>query len=260
MGLVEQLAGFSVEAAMAKSPLRPLLSSKNLYEWTTDHENAFSAVKAALSAPPVLAHFNPKLETALQVDASRKNGMGYALLQRHDTVWKLVDANSRWCTDTESRYAFVELELAAVEWAMRKCRLYLLGLPIFTLTVDHQALVTILDRYTLDAVDNPKLQRLKERLTPYVFNTVWQKGKDHAIPDALSRAPVNDPEPDDDETNKDSRQAMLRRIAAVGAVTPTTEDEEEITDDPNHLVGPVLEKNKIAASNDAFYSALLQAI
>ena len=53
---------------------------------------------------------------------------------------------------------------------------------------------------------------------------------------------------------------MLRRIAAVGAVTPTTEDEEEITDDPNHLVGPVLEKNKIAASNDAFYSALLQAI
>ena len=260
MGLVEQLAGFSVEAAMAKSPLRPLLSSKNLYEWTTDHENAFSAVKAALSTPPVLAHFNPELETALQVDASRKNGMGYALLQRHDTVWKLVDANSRWCTDTESRYAIVELELAAVELAMRKCRLYLLGLPMFTLTVDHQALVTILDRYTLDAVDNPKLQRLKERLTPYVFNTVWQKGKDHAIPDALSRAPVNDPEPDDDETNKDSRQAMLRRIAAVGAVTPTTEDEEEITDDPNHLVDPVLEKIKIAASNDASYSALIQAI
>ncbi|XP_046640190.1 uncharacterized protein K02A2.6-like [Daphnia pulicaria] len=190
--------------------------------------------------------------------------MGYALLQRHDTVWKLVDANSRWCTDTESRYAIVELELAAVEWAMRKCRLYLLGLPIFTLMVDHQALVTILDRYTLDAVDNPKLQRLKERLTPYVFNTVWQKGKDHAIPDALSRAPVNDPEPDDDETNKDvqlfSRQATLRRIAAVGAVTPTTEDEEEITDEPDHLADPVLEKLKIAASNDASYSALIQAI
>jgi hypothetical protein len=90
------------------------------------------------------------------------------------------------------------------------------------------------------------------------------KGKDHAIPDALSRAPVNDPEPDDDETNKDvqlfSRQVMLRRIAAVGAVTPTTEDEEEITDDPNHLVDPVLEKLKITASNDASYSALIQAI
>ena len=76
MGLVEQLAGFSVELAMAKGPLRPLLSSKNLYEWTTDHENAFSAVKAALSAPPVLAHFNPKLETALQVDANEMEKWG----------------------------------------------------------------------------------------------------------------------------------------------------------------------------------------
>jgi hypothetical protein len=57
----------------------------------------------------------------------------------------------------------VELELMAVEWAMRKYKLYLLGLPTFTLMIETQALVTILDRYTLDAVNNKKLQRLKER-------------------------------------------------------------------------------------------------
>jgi hypothetical protein len=57
----------------------------------------------------------------------------------------------------------VELELMAVEWAMRKYKLYLLGLPTFTLMIETQALVTILDRYTLDAVNNQKLQRLKER-------------------------------------------------------------------------------------------------
>jgi hypothetical protein len=49
---------------------------------------------------------------------------------------------------------------------MRKCRFYLLGLSTFQLVVDHQALVIILDKYTLDAVENPKLQRLKERLSP----------------------------------------------------------------------------------------------
>jgi hypothetical protein len=97
-----------------------------------------------------------------------------------------VDANSRWCTDTESRYAIVELELAAVEWAIRKCRLYLSGLHNFTLMVDHQALVAILEKYTLDAIDNPKIQRLKECLSPYSFTTAWRRGKDHAIPDALS--------------------------------------------------------------------------
>jgi hypothetical protein len=67
---------------------------------------------------------------------------------------------------TLNPYAIVELELAAVEWAIRKCRLYLSGLPNFTLMVDHQALVAIMDKYTLDAIDNPKIQRLKERLSP----------------------------------------------------------------------------------------------
>lgn len=115
MGLVEQLAGFSTEVATAKGPLHPLLSSENPYIWTTDHEQAFTDVKRALIAPPILTHFDPALDTAIQVDASQKNGMGYALLQRHGDIWKLVDANSRWCTDTEARYAIVELELAAVE-------------------------------------------------------------------------------------------------------------------------------------------------
>jgi hypothetical protein len=91
----------------------------------------------------------------------------------------------------------VELELLAVVWATKKCHLYLVGLPKFTLVVDHQPLVTILDRYTLDCVENPRLQRLKEKLQRYVFQNVWRRGKDHAIPDALSRAPVADPMPDD---------------------------------------------------------------
>jgi hypothetical protein len=47
--------------------------------------------------------------------------MGYALLKKHDFQWWLIDANSRWCKDTESRYAIVELELAAVKWVVRKC-------------------------------------------------------------------------------------------------------------------------------------------
>jgi hypothetical protein len=118
MGLVEQLAGFSTAVASAKELLRPLLSSRTPFICTTDHDRAFTDVKEALVAPPILAHFDPALETSLQVDASRKNGM--ALLQLHGSTWKLVDANSRWCTYTESRYGIVELELTAVEWAMRK--------------------------------------------------------------------------------------------------------------------------------------------
>jgi len=91
----------------------------------------------------------------------------------------------------------VVMEMQAAYWAMTKCRLYLLGLQQFKLIVDHQPLVTILDKYTLDAVENPRLQRIKERMAPFVFTTIWRKGKDHAIPDALSRAPISDPIPVD---------------------------------------------------------------
>jgi hypothetical protein len=262
MGLVEQLAGFSTEVAAAKTPLRPLLSSRTPFLWTADHDHAFEAVKAALVAPPILAPFDPELETSLQVDASRKNGMGYALLQRHEDIWKLVDANSRWCTDTESRYAIVELELAAVEWAMRKCRLYLLGLPSFQLVVDHQALVTILDKYTLDAVENPKLQRLKERLSPFVFSTIWRKGRSHSIPDALSRAPVNDPSPDDEIANDDvqsfARRVVIRQVSSIQQATD--EMEEDGIDVESHLSDPMLDELRAVAESDPDYVELMAAI
>jgi hypothetical protein len=78
-------------------------------------------VKKALISPPVLRQFNLQLKTMQQTDASIKQGMGYALLQRHGTIWKLVECNSRWCTNLETRYAIVKLELAAVEWANVVC-------------------------------------------------------------------------------------------------------------------------------------------
>ena len=71
----------------------------------------------------------------------------------------------------------VELEIRAAQWAMKKCRLYLMGLPTFTLIVDHQPLVTILDRYTLDQVENPRLQRMKEQMSSFTFKKNGVKGK-----------------------------------------------------------------------------------
>jgi len=202
LGLVNQLGEFSADIATAAHPLRSLLRSDNPYIWTADHDAAFAAVKQALTAPPILAPFDPAAETFLMSDASRKNGLGYALMQRipgQTKQWKLIQCGSRFVTDTESRYAMVELELRAAHWAMKKCRLYLHGLPSFTLIVDHQPLVTILDKYTLDVVENPRLQRMKEQMSSYVFKTIWRKGKEHLIPDALSRAPVSDPTPEDHE-------------------------------------------------------------
>lgn len=129
--------------------------------------------------------------------------------------WLLIDAGSRFILETESRYAMVELELLAVTWAVSKCQNYLFGLHHFNLWVDHQPLKSILDRQSLNCVENPRLQRLKARLAPYSFTTTWVKGIDHTVPDALSRNPASDPTPDDLEEERDL-------YGSVALVVPAT--------------------------------------
>ena len=263
-GQVEQLVGFSREIAALREPLRPLLSTKNPLEWSQHHTDSFNTVKRALVSAPILTPFDISHETMLQVDASVRNGMNYVLLQRHDSTWRLIDSNSRWCSDTESRYSVTELELAAVEWATRKCRLFLLGLPKpFTLVVDHQALVTILDKHTLGQIENEKIQRLKQRLSKYIFNTVWEKGKERAIPDALSRFPVNRPSPEDLAVGKTLQRSVQQCI--VRAVRQIADDgaEHEVEDEaflPEHTRDPLLVALQKSAAADTEYADLIEAI
>ena len=239
MGMVEQMAEFSPHISAAATPLRPLLSPSNPFIWNADHEEAFESVKKTMVDPPSLRQFDPLLETALHTDASRKNGLGYVLLQKHPEGWHLVQAGSRFVTDAESNYAMVELEMKGVEWAVKKCHFYLAGMQDFTVVVDHQALISILNKFTLDAVENPRLQRMKERLSAYNFHTTWKKGKDHAIPDALSRALVADPTNDDIEADDEIRR-YVRSVIEVCAVDIL--DYEEGSAPPEHLRDPVLDE------------------
>lgn len=112
-------------------------------------------------------------------------------------LW-LVQCVSRFLTDAETRYATIELEMLATVWAMHKCGYYLKGLQTFEHVTDHRPLIPILNHHTLDAVENPRLQRLKEKLSPFVFTVRWRAGKQLCIPDALSRYPDSCPTEDGD--------------------------------------------------------------
>ena len=258
LGLCEQLAGFCSDVASAMGPLRPLLKANSEFHWLPEHERAFNDTKTALTSPPVLGFFDPARPTRLETDASRTRGLGYALLQQDsEGRWRLIEANSRFITETEARYAMVELELLAVRWAMRKAHNYLFGLPTFTLVVDHQPLLSILDRQTLDCIDNARLQRLKADLNAYQFKTVWKKGKEHRIPDALSRAPVNDPSPEDldDEQELYGCVAMISRIHAASIEFDQSDDEAPSNDGSDD---PILQELAAAAKQDNEYQLLLK--
>ena len=75
-------------------------------------------------------------------------GIVFVLLQRatdSDGEWKTIQAGSRFLTDTETRYAVIELECLAVVWAVKKCHIFLSGLDHFTIITDHNPLVPILN-------------------------------------------------------------------------------------------------------------------
>ena len=259
LGLVEQLAGYSKDVSGAMAPLRPLLSPKNAFIWNSDHDRAFQATKAALAKPPVLQPFNPKLETAVHTDALRLKGLGFVLLQRtsSEAHWHLVECGSRFISPTESRYAMVELELLAVVWAIQKLRLYLLGLPHFRVITDHKPLVGILNKQSLDAIDNGRIKRLKIKLSPYTFTTEWKKGTAHQMADGLSRAPSRQP------TAEEERDAE-ELYAAVSAVVPVNalEEPEEHPKAarPVHLADPVLTELRRAAESDPLYQNLIKVV
>ena len=118
----------------------------------------------------------------------------------------------------------VELELLAVVWATLKCKLFLQGLQNFRLETDHKPLLPIINDYLLQAIETPRIQRLREKLVPYNLIASWVPGKLNLVADALSRSPVSKPGDGDFHADEDPTQASLyRRITAIDDECRTTD-------------------------------------
>ena len=117
-GLANQLFSSVNTIATLLTPLRPLLSMKNDFQWSDDHYAAFTATKDALTTAPVLSYFNVSKPTCLCTDTSRQR-FGFILQQQSNGT-----TGSYSLTDTELRYATTELEMLAVCWTVMKCNIF----------------------------------------------------------------------------------------------------------------------------------------
>ena len=196
-GLANQLGSTNKNVSQALSPLRDLLKTKNDFIWNQTLQLAFEESKELLIMPMKNAYFDIKKETKLCTDASR-TGIGFLLMQKQDKDWKAIQTGSRFLTDTESRYAVIELEMLGVVWAIMKCRYFLDGLPHFQIITDHNPLIPILNNHRLDEIENPRLQRLRARIMAYNFKAIHLKGTDNHAADALSRYPIDQPTTNDE--------------------------------------------------------------
>ena len=151
LGMVNQMGKYLPNLAQTSKPLRDLLSKESAWIWNIAQKEALEEIKRQLVSTPVLAFYDPQLETKVSADAS-SYGIGAVLVQKQpEGDWKPVAFISRALTGTEKRYAQIEKEALATTWACERLADYLVG-KRFHVETDHKPLVPLLGSKNLEEV------------------------------------------------------------------------------------------------------------
>ncbi|XP_046141945.1 uncharacterized protein LOC123987838 [Osmia bicornis bicornis] len=147
---------------------------------------AVETLKACLSRGPVLNIYNPKYETELHTDASSK-GYGAILLQKSldDNQLHPVYYFSKKTSEAEKKYSSYELEVLAVIEALKRLRVYLLGIK-FKIVTDCQAFEKTMSKRDIAT----KIARWALLLQEYDYTIEHKPGVRMKHVDALSRHPI----------------------------------------------------------------------
>lgn len=168
------------------APLTKLTSTSKKappFKWTSEADTAFRKIKQALVSTPILSCPDFSKPFAVHCDASA-HGLGAMLTQTFNGVEKPIAYMSKSLTGPQRNYSITERELLSVITALEHWRCYLDNGMKFTIYTDHSALQWFLH------LDNPtgRLARWSIRLSMFNFEIKHKKGKEHVVPDILSRA------------------------------------------------------------------------
>lgn len=198
------------------TPITSLLKKNSKFVWNENCANAFRRIKELLVKAPVLTCPDYTKPFVVQTDASGY-GIAGVLTQPQPDGDRVICYLSRSLTPRERNFSTTERECLAVLWSLEKLRPYLEAVP-FTVVTDHYSLLWLQNLKDL----NGRLARWAVKLQQYDFKLVHRKGKEHVVPDALSRSvPIIDAiDEKDDKGNFDLDncedkwyQSMLSRIA-----------------------------------------------
>ena len=150
---------------------------------------AFERLKQACMNSPVLAFADYTKDFLLETD-TLKEGLGAVLSQKQEDGWfHLVAYGSRALSMHEKNYHSTNLEFLALKWAVTEhFKEYLLYQP-FLVRTDNNPLTYIMSTPNLDATGHCWVSTLAK----YNFRLEYQKGRDNAAADALSRVTTHLP-------------------------------------------------------------------
>jgi hypothetical protein len=162
-------------------PLTQLLKKDKKFNWTEKCEQSFQELKKRLVSAPILTMPDITKSFDVYCDASRL-GLGSVLMQDG----KVIAYLSRQLHPHELNYPTHDLELAAVVYALKTWRHYLMGnrCEIYT---DHKSLKYIFSQKEL----NMRQGRWIELIKDYDLGIHYHPGKANVVADALSRDPCS---------------------------------------------------------------------
>jgi hypothetical protein len=130
---------FIMKYAEYVAPLLPLLKKGTKWEWKNDQRLAFQNLRSRFANSLQLSHPSEERRYEIHTDAS-KVGISAILSQKNDIGETfIISTASRVLTSVEQRYTIWELELLAIVYALKKCRVYVVGHPV-TVYTDNKAL------------------------------------------------------------------------------------------------------------------------
>ena len=200
-GLINQVSWvYAISPTM--QPFRDLIKPSVKFYWDETFDTVFHTSKQQIiqSVREGVQSFDFSRKTCLQTDWCQ-DGIGYLSLQQHchctsiniptccSTGWKLINTGSRFTTSSESRYSPSEGRALTVSWALQHSRMFTLGSANLVVSVDHKPLLGIFNNRELNSIKNPRQQNFKESCVPWTFEIMYNPGKWHRGPDAMSRNP-----------------------------------------------------------------------
>lgn len=173
---------FVVKHADFVSPFRELLKPNTKWDWTQDHDNAFSQIKLNFLHTVTLSHVIPNCKFRLQTDASDAGICGVLYQEKSEEDLRVVAITSRVLTKCELKYTVTEKELLAIVYSLLKFRRYLLGMK-FDIVTDHKALTFMLNT----PYHNARMTRWVLFIQEYDYDIRHCKGTDNVVADYFSR-------------------------------------------------------------------------
>lgn len=222
LGLAGYYRRFVRNFSKIARPMTQLLKKESKFIWSEACEKAFQELKKRLTSAPVLALPESDVGYEIYSDAS-KNGLGCALMQNG----KVVAYASRQLRSHEQNYPTHDLELAAVVFALKIWRHYLIGEPCKIYT-DHKSLKYIFTQRDL----NMRQRRWLELIKDYEVEIAYKEGKANKVADALSRKMIHSIQPAisiPEELYEEFKRLSLE-VVPEGSINPMVAEPEILTE------------------------------